>query len=188
MQRLLLMAVTFGCALTVLVWAPLASAGDVQCTSAMNGPIAGNVVVPAGMSCRLIEVQIRGNVTVQKGANLVVRSSSVSGNYTCNKCGFADLRDSTLGGNFQVNGEVEGSFVVGNTIEGDVQIKSSTAVGASFDVSANTVGGNLAFNDNTGFSAVLQNTVAGNLQCQNNTPPPIIGNNVAKSMQGQCTF
>jgi hypothetical protein len=181
------------CSAAVLAWAPAAAASDVTCTGGttnpLEGTIDGNVVVPAGASCR-IHGTVTGNVTAFKGAAVGIRAGSmVRGNYTCNACLFADLSGSTIGGNVQISKEKEGSFINGSTITGNLQIESSSAGPESFSIgtsSGNEIGGNLSFNKNTGPSFIVNNTIASNLTCDHNVPAPLSTGNTAASMLGQC--
>ena len=192
MKRVLCLAGLI-CSTAVLVWAPAAVAGDLTCTGGsanpLTGKIDGNVVVPAGASCR-IQGTVTGNVTALTGAAVGIRVGSlVQGNYTCNSCTFADLHGSTITGNVVISGEAEGSFIDGSTIKGDLRIESSNAGPESFSIGtfgANEIRGNLSFNNNTGPSSIVNNTIKGNLTCQNNAPAPVTGGNTAKSMLGQC--
>ena len=69
----------------------------------MTGKIVGNVVVPAGASCR-IQGTVTGNVTALSGAAVGIRVGSiVRGNYTCDGCLFADLHGSTVFGNVVIS-------------------------------------------------------------------------------------
>ena len=192
MKRVLCLA-GLVCSAAVLVWAPAAAAGDVTCTGGpdnpLTGKIVGNVVVPAGASCR-IQGAVSGNVTALTGAAVGIRTSStVRGNYTCNNCLFADLAGSTIGGNVVISGEAEGSFINGSTIKGNLKIDSSSAGPESFSIGTtggNVIRGNLSFTNNTGTSSIVNNTIKGNLTCQNNAPAPASSGNTAESFQGQC--
>jgi hypothetical protein len=182
------------CSAVVLVWAPAAAGGDLTCTggtgSPLTGKIVGNVVVPAGASCR-IQGDVTGNVTALTGAAVGIRDgSTIRGNYTCNSCLFADLHGSTIRGNVVISGETDGSFIDGSTIKGNLQIDSSDADGDAFSIGTadlpNKISGNLSFTNNTGPSSIVNNAISGYLTCQNNAPAPVSAGNTAKIILGQC--
>ena len=132
---------------------------------------------------------ISGNVVVEADGIAVLRVSTlVRGNYQCNQCSYADLHSATVKGNFQDNGLLEGAFLDGGTIGGNLEIVNSFGGGFSFAVSGFSVGGNLLFEGNLGqpSSDISTNTIKGNLQCDGNTPPPTGAGNSAKQKLGQC--
>src|SRR4029453_7285409 len=141
-----------------------AAAGRGTCTGGsanpLTGKIVGNVVVPAGASCR-IQGTVSGNVTALTGAAVGIRTgSTVRGNYTCDNCLFADLGGSTIVGNFLISGEAEGRFINGSTIRGNLKIGSSSAGPESFSIGTtggNVIRGNLSFTNNTGPSFIVDN-------------------------------
>jgi hypothetical protein len=159
MRRLMCLAV-LACAAAVLVWVPAAAAGAVECTGGtddpLTGEIVGNVVVPAGASCRI------------------------------DGCTFFDLHGSTVHGNVSVRGEQEGSFIDDSTIDGNLTIEQSSAGPESFSILRNHVARNFSFNGNSGTATLENNTVGGNLTCEDNTPPPATSGNTANKTVGQC--
>jgi hypothetical protein len=189
MRRLMCLAV-LACAAAVLVWVPAAAAGAVECTGGtddpLTGEIVGNVVVPAGASCR-IQGTVTGNVTAEAGSQLGIRAgSAIGGNVTCDGCTFFDLHGSTVHGNVSVRGEQEGSFIDDSTIDGNLTIEQSSAGPESFSILRNHVARNFSFNGNSGTATLENNTVGGNLTCEDNTPPPATSGNTANKTVGQC--
>src|SRR5213594_1064289 len=54
-------------------WTP-----NTQCTTSINTPFTGNILVPAGATC-VITAKITGNVYVNPGASLTVNNTSITG-------------------------------------------------------------------------------------------------------------
>jgi hypothetical protein len=185
MKRMLCLACC-ACTAVVLVWVPAAVAQNTQCTGVMSGPIAGNVTVPAGATCQLLDANVSGNVTVQKDGAAVVALSTISGNYDCNNCLYADLHHSTVAHNSHINGAQQGGYMESNTIGGDLHVTTSSTGDGTFTIQDNTFGANVTFNNNSGWSRIAGNDIAGNLSCMNNSPAPASAANSARSMQGQC--
>lgn len=186
-KSLLLLAGAVFVALALVPVAAPANPPNAQCSGTLAPGTHHNVTVPAGQHCDITGATITGNLTVETGASAEVTSSTtIDGNYICNDCDYADLHDSTVGGNYLISGEFSGSDIVGDTIDGNLQITLSSAVDYHFKIDSNNVGGNLTFNDNTGTSTITNNTIGRNLQCQNNVPAPTSSGNTAKSYKGQC--
>jgi len=172
-KLLLLLAGTVLVTLAVVPVAAPANPPNAQCIGTLTPGTYNNVTVPAGFGCGISGATITGNLIVQTNADAeVIGSTTIDGNYICNDCFFADLHDSTVGGNYLISGELDGSDILGNTINGSLQITMSSADGFHFLIAGNNVGGNLTFNENTGTSTIAINTIGNNLQCQNNVPAP----------------
>lgn len=192
-KSLLLLAGAVLVALALVPVAAPANPPNAQCSGTLAPGTYHNVTVPAGQDCAISGATITGNLTVQTGANAeVTASTTIDGNYICNGCFFADLHDSTVGGSYLISGEIDGSSISGNTIEGNLQITMSSVGDFHFRIDLNNVGGNLTFNDNNTESSsqlasqITNNTIGSNLQCQNNVPAPSSSGNTAKSYKGQC--
>jgi hypothetical protein len=82
-----------------LVAAP-SQAQDVSLCSgtAENFTIAGDLAVPAGASCNLINVTVTGDVVVRADANLALDASTVGGDLTIRSNGFVAATESTVQG------------------------------------------------------------------------------------------
>ncbi|HEY8475159.1 MAG TPA: hypothetical protein VIL37_21415 [Natronosporangium sp.] len=82
-----------------LVAAPSQAQGVSLCSGTAEGfTIAGDLAVPAGASCTLINSTVRGNVVVRDDANLSLEGSTVEGNLTVRANGFVGALDSSVGG------------------------------------------------------------------------------------------
>jgi len=153
--------------------------GTLESGGVLVTPAAGSGVGPT----------IDGNVVVRADGIAVLRVSTlVRGNYQCNQCSYADLHGATVEGNFQDDGMLEGAFLDGGTIGGNLKIVDSFGGSFGFSVSGFSVGGNLLFEGNLGdpSSDISTNTIKGNLICDGNTPPPTGAGNSAKQKLGQC--
>lgn len=147
--------------------------------------IDGNLSVPSGVGCVLINSTVNGNVTAEDDAlfTFVVEGSSVEGNvdvgnnvasgvadasiggnYVCDECVFEDVVFSEVGGNVEISGEQEGSFIEFSIIGGNVKITDSEAGGFLFTVIETTVMGNVILEGNTGPLVVAGSTIYGNLK------------------------
>ena len=132
--------------------------------------INGNLTVPQGTWCDLVDVTVKGNVQVQQ-------SSGVR------------IQDATIGGNLQVENSAaaadplsaDTNVICNSTITGNVQVHNSGS-GVPWNIGgcgANTIKNNLQFNNNpANGNTIANNTVQGNLQCQNNGTLSGTGNNV----------
>ena len=109
----------FAATLAALATAPSARAESTTCTGTI-GPqqtIVGNVVVPAGARCALLNSEVNGSVFVHPSASLQLRMS-------CGPDGPFDCMGSTVSGNVVASrasvvglemSRVEGNVVVDNT-------------------------------------------------------------------------
>ena len=163
-------------------------AGNVTVQSG-NGTVESGGVLTTTTASVGVGPTINGNVIVEADGIAVLRVSAlVKGNYQCNQCSYADLHGATVKGNFQDNGMLEGAFLDGGTIGGNLEIVNSFGGTFGFSVSGFSVGGNLLFEGNLGepSSVISTNTIKGNLRCDGNTPPPTGAGNSAKQKLGQC--
>lgn len=97
--RLLSIVAVANLAAVGLVAAPSQAQSVSLCSGTAEGfTIAGNLAVPAGASCTLINSTVRGNVVVRDDANLSLEGSTVEGNLTVRANGFVGALDSSVGG------------------------------------------------------------------------------------------
>jgi hypothetical protein len=97
--RLLSIVAAANLAAVGLVAAPSQAQGVSLCSGTAEGfTIAGDLAVPAGASCTLIDSTVRGNVVVRDDANLSLEGSTVRGNLTVRTNGFVGALDSRVVG------------------------------------------------------------------------------------------
>jgi hypothetical protein len=146
--------------------------GNVTCSNGqLNATtISGNLSVPKGSWCDLVDVTVNGNLQIQNGSGVRLAGSTINGNLQLqNTTGAADAMSS-------------GANVVCNTkVTGNVQIQNSGS-GSPWhlgDCGPNWIGGNLQFQNNAGTgNTISRTTVQGNLQCQGNHDVSGTGNTV----------
>jgi hypothetical protein len=162
---------------------------NATCTGTYSGTtIAGNVTVPSGDTCTLVDATVGGNVEVQTGGALVDTGSTIGGSLQTDGAASVDVRGGSIHGNLQVQG-TSGTPVIGDAstandlcgvmVSGNVQVQGNGAnapfdVGAAPDCNAGLiVGGNLQVQNNAGTvlvgSSASKTTANGNVQVQNNT-------------------
>ena len=176
--------------------------GNVNCTgSTYSGTtISGNVTVPSGSGCTLVDATVDGNVQVQNGGSLLDTASNIQGNLQTNSAASVDVDGGTVRGNLQVQ-QTTGSPAVGNassandlcgaTVNGNVQVQNNAA-DAPFDIGSApdcttplSVGGNLQVQNNAGTVTIgpaengSGNAVQGNIQVNNNTGGGALADNSA---------
>jgi hypothetical protein len=137
--------------------------------------IPGNLTVPKGSWCDLVDVIVNGNLQAQNGAGLRVQGSTIDGNL--------QAQGTTAAGDPLSSG----ANVICNTkVTGNLQLQSSGAgspwhIGGCGPV---TVGGNLQFQSNAASGNTISlATVNGNLQCQGTQDVTGSGNTVGKNRQ-----
>ena len=168
------------------------TSGNVTCAGDTynDTSIGGNVTVPSGSTCTLVDAQVDGNVQVRSGGTLIDNASTIHGNLQANGAAGLEVQGGIISGNFQVNGTTgrpaiadasTANDLCGAKVGGNVQVQSNSAqspfdIGASPDCTAPlSIGGNLQVQDNAGRVAIGPatngngNVVQGNIQVQNNT-------------------
>jgi hypothetical protein len=192
MRRPLLLAISVAL-IAPMVFASPVLAGDRRCTGTLGaGYVDGNVIVPAGATCRLRGTRIDGNVLVRRGAFLVAYGVKVDGNIqaehhrrvvvTTRTVNDVVVR-SRIGGDIQLfdggSAEVRRAIIGGN-----LQVKSNSRFQEAV---RNTIRGDLQAFDNDGGFRIYRNRIDGNLQCKSNVPRPYGGSNhVDGNKEDQC--
>ncbi len=192
---------------------------DITCTvanSPLEGPVDGNVVVPAGNGCTLLGATVAGNVTVGGSLYIDGRSiypiSTIAGNLQANSgCTYVEINpygapyNTIVSGNVQIAnctgrgnpyypGEAFGARGKGSIIFGNFQCQNNAASCILANV---VVFGNVQVNNNTSTpgtpSEIVDNTIFQDLQCENNSPSPTglstnlaVFGNPGQSSEGQC--
>jgi beta-glucosidase len=154
------------------------SSSDVSCANEQLSAamVQGNVTVPRGAWCDLIDTSIAGNLQVE-GTGARIAGSTIKGNLTVGavrdaadplSSGANVLCNTTVGGNVVVQGGGRNAAwdlgrCGGNTIKGSVTFVGNAASGNS--ITGNTIGGNLICISNGGVVA-SGNTVKGRAEGQ----------------------
>jgi beta-glucosidase len=153
--------------------------GAVECDNeAINATsIGGDLTVPAGSWCDLVDVSVGGDLTIKSTSGVRIRNSSVAGGVLIN------------GATAAANPQSAGSNVIcGTHVTGDLQVLNS-GPSAGWNLGGvcggNTVGGDVQFNYNQAGSSLTGNTIAGTLKCANNGAVTGSGNTAA-TKKGQC--
>ena len=180
-------------AASVLISAGPAYADDRRCTGTIGArSIDGNVIVPAGRTCRLVGTRVDDNVLVKGNARLIARGIRIGGNiqaenhqlvrvirrrvgarYIRSRVGgdiqlfsgrYSDIRFAVIGGNLQSKQNNRQQYAVMNRIGADLQ----------------------AFSNRNGYR-IHRNVIDGNLQCKSNRPRPTGDHNrVQGNKEDQC--
>jgi hypothetical protein len=173
-------------AMPPLTAAPAGLSGNVDCTNWRIGAITvDNVKVPAGMACRLAGTIVRGSVQVEDGAILLAGSAvHIAGDVQGQGAAHVQVTGtaSRIGGNYELEGGGSATLS-GAQVRGNVFVNGLTDVVALKNA---VVSGGLQFTDNLGGGEISGNRIAGNLQCTGNMPAPLVSNNTAASLEGQC--
>lgn len=141
-----------------LVAAPSAAQGGTSLCSgtAENFTIAGNLAVPAGASCTLINSRVTGNVVVRGEANLGLEGSTVDGNLTVQADGFVDSIGS------QVRGTTRLRDAFGAVVESS-DVRALSVIGSGFLISdRSTHAGNVISQDSQ--TVVLSSRISGDIR------------------------
>jgi hypothetical protein len=165
--------------------APAGLSGNVACTNWRVGAITvDNVQVPAGMACRLTGTIVRGSVDVQPGGILIASAVQVAGSVQGSDAAHVQVTGTTsrVTGNVELEGGTSGTLT-GVQVGGDVFVNGLLGVVA---LTNNRVTGGMQVFDGLGGGTITGNRITGNLQCEGNLPAPIVGNNTAALIQGQC--
>jgi hypothetical protein len=137
--------------------APSQAQGVSLCSGTAEGfTIAGDLAVPAGASCTLINSTVRGNVVVRADANLSLDESTIRGNLTVRTNGFAGAIGSSVGGVTMLR-EAFGVAAEESDLAGGVNARDS-----GFFFSDGTNHGQVV--SNTGQTVIISGWVSGNLR------------------------
>jgi hypothetical protein len=153
--------------------------GNVACADEQfnASTINGNLTVPQGDWCDLVDVAVNGNLQLHQASGVRIVSSTISGNLESdNAAAAADPRSSGA------------NVVCRSTIGGNVEIHNSAA-SSPWNLGScggNSIGGNLDFHNNAATGNVISgNMIKGNLDCHSNGG--VTGSkNTAAELMGQC--
>lgn len=140
-------------------------AGDLPCSGTISGrTINGDVTVPRGLSCTLVNTRVNGDVEVERGASLTVRNTRIDGDLETED-GFARIG------------------VASSVVNGDIEAEK----GGSVNVEDVRVSGDIQLRENTGTLRIARVTVNGDLECEDNRRAPTGGRNqIGGDREGQC--
>ena len=193
-----------------VVGVPGASAAT-SCTGTIHDTTVGDVDVPAGATCLILNSTVNGSVQVNAGASITLVGVTVNGNF--NSTGAHDIRIGNAGefggpnratvikGNVNITGTtgvpsfptqnvicdatVTGAYVVLQNNKAPFTI--GTFTGQCNYGNGDTIGGSVIIAGNTAAVTLKGNKIAGALQCSANTPAPVNGGgNTAAAKYGQC--
>jgi beta-glucosidase len=153
--------------------------GNVSCVNEQLSAVMvqGNVTVPPGAWCDLIDTSVAGSLLVS-GTGVRIAGSTIGGDLD-----IGHVRDAadplSSGTNVVCNTTVRGSIVV---------LGSSSSAPWSLGLcGGNTVRGNITFTGNSASgNSVTGNTIGGNLVCAANGAITASGNTVKGGSEGQC--
>jgi hypothetical protein len=171
--------------LPVLTAAPANLSGSVVCSNQRIGAVTvDNVQVPEGKACRLAGTRVTGSIDVARGGILLAANVNVAGSVQGSEAEHVQVTgiNTVVGGNVEVEGGVSAT-IQGISVRGDVFVQQITGL---FIAKNTKISGGFQFKQSTGGGEITGNSIVGNLQCDDNLPPPIVGNNTAKSIEGQC--
>jgi hypothetical protein len=188
------------------------TAPDVECVGFFPPGTYGNVTVPPGAFCFLMNSVVHGNVKALQDSRLLMNQDEVHGNVEGDKADQVQVFASTVGGSIVAKEAVASDAVVfiertqvreniiveklagpflivdaSTTEVGNIQI-TENVVERLFFVRINNVAQNLQVFKNTGpaMKQVLGNIVSQSIQCFENDPPLLGGPNTAPKKEGQC--
>lgn len=125
--------------------------------TAENFTIAGDLAVPAGQSCDLVNVTVTGDIVVRAEANLTLEESTVQGDLTVRADGFAEVIESGVDGVTTLR-QAYGTSVVASELAGGVDARNS-----GFYFSDGSTHGDEVFSRN-GQTVLLSSWLAGDLR------------------------
>ena len=147
------------------------------------GGTLGNVSVPAGASCSLMNLTVDGNLKAEGAADIAMSEVTVNGNISiAGSTGIVDINGAVIDGNIAVTGamttfiQIANAQVTGNVTAADNSVEGSLFAGQGvIFVRPNDIDGNLTVVGNVlGAGALVGsctsggNTVAGNVTMSDN--------------------
>ena len=180
-------------AASILITAGPAYADDRRCAGTIGArALDGNVIVPAGATCRLIGTRVDDNVFVKANARLLAWGVRIGGNIQAENHQLVRVVRRGVGGRYlrsRVGGDIQlfsGRFseIRRAVIGGNLQSKEND--GQQYAV-RNRIGADLqAFSNLNGYRIHL-NAIDGNLQCKSNRPAPTGDHNIVQgNREDQC--
>lgn len=140
--------------------------------------ITGNLTVPAGAWCDLVNVTVTGSITANKASGLRIANSTIKGSVR--------LTNTAAAKDPLSNGE---NTISGTTVDGNLTVRGS-AKSAAIVVGANnpvTIKKTATFTSNkSSGNLVTATTITGNLNCSGNGGITATKNTVRGNSTGQC--
>ncbi len=165
--------------LTLQATVTIPSSNNVTCDDQQLSAVMvpGNVTVPRGAWCDLIDTSVAGNLQVN-GSGIRIAGSTIKGNLD-----IGDVRDAA-------DPLSSGTNVVCNTtVNGNVSLEGSSH-SAPWNLGlcgSNTIKGNVTFDANAASgNSLTGNTIGGSLSCLSNGGVAASGNTVKGRTEGQC--
>lgn len=159
--------------------ATTAFAASTPCTSTVTGTtIAGDVVVPAGETCTLVDVAVTGDVSVQAGASLYLQStgfpSTIRGSVKAHECNVVGIGNGAPYvdpenpyGRIVVGGDLRISGCTGSPSSGCAGITNPYAQVSPVPATV-LIGGDFRCTDNPSGCTAIACTIGGTLLCSGN--------------------
>jgi beta-glucosidase len=165
--------------LTLQATVTIPSSNNVTCDDQQLSAVMvqGNVTVPHGAWCDLIDTSVAGNLQVN-GSGIRIAGSTIKGNLDIGHV--RDAADPLSSGT---------NVVCNTTVDGNVSLEGSSH-SAPWNLGlcgSNTIKGNVTFDANgASGNSLTGNTIGGNLVCQGNGSVTANGNKVKGHTEGQC--
>ena len=139
-----------------LITGPAQAAPAAECTGALAGTTVGSLIVPAGSTCTLSDVQVDGNIRVRAGGALITDDSTVNGSVIGRGARTVQLIDTD---------------VVGTGTAGNINLlgtKRRIVIGSEGCAVDPVTGNNITLIDNHGTIAICYMTVGETILLQGN--------------------
>lgn len=191
LTKSLIASTVLASALTVFGTASVV-AGEISCPPNVVQRTVDNVIVTGNCTIRLSTVE--GNIVIKNGGNLLVMGSTIKGSVQAEGASrIRILTDATTGRESRINGDVQihnlktgiAASVVDAFVGGTIIADSNRA---PINLLGNTINGDIQVFQNEAVVRLRDNTIGGNLQCKANTPRPVNGggNVVGGNAEDQC--
>jgi hypothetical protein len=163
------------------------------CNGSYSGVFNGNLILKGRQSCIILGGEITGNI-IQLGGQLVLNDVKVGGNVDVSGPSTFLFNNTNVKGNVSVRGTTGApqNELCASPIGGSLLLQNNSApvqigglIGST--CSGNNFANNVSVNNNSGLVQLFNNRISRNLSCAGNNPLPIGSDNLAASMQGQCS-
>jgi hypothetical protein len=139
-----------------LIGVPADAAVATECTGAVSATTVGRLVVPAGSTCTLTDVQVDGNIRIQAGGGLVTDDSTINGSVMARGARTVRLVDTD---------------VVGTGAAGNINLAGTSGpivIGSDGCAVDPVTGNNITLIDNQGTIAICYMSVGETILLQGN--------------------